>query len=799
VPLGWLSEWIDLPVPPEELAERLTLIGLEIDEIERRGPDLSDIQVGYVVESGRHPNADRLSLCRVQLGEGEPFEVVCGAPNVTAGQKVAVALPGTVLPDGTRLKKTKIRGVVSNGMICSERELGLGSDHEGILVLDPNAPLGASLETLISAGDVTLEVAIPPNRGDCASIIGIAREARALFGGELRIPPCDPSEGSRAATDDIRIEIDDPDGCYRYVGRVVRGVRIGPSPDWICQKLEAAGMRAINVAVDVTNLLLLEFGQPLHAFDLSEVRGRVIRVRRASEGERMRTLDGVERTLVPEDLVIADGDGAVAVAGVMGGAESEVRDGTTNILIESAHFNPSRVRRTARRLGLQSESSYRFERGVDRGGIERAANRAARLLAELAGGEVSRGAVVALGQSPPITEEIRLDPPRVNRVLGTSIATAEMAGLLERIGVGCTSDGEALVCRIPTHRNDLHRAEDLMEEVARIYGYDRIPTTLPTAELRAVRVPPSHELGDRARDSLRAAGLLELVSFPFIRAADLDRMQLAAEDPRRRLVEVQNPIVDEQRFLRTLVLPTLLEIAQRNRSRQVENVRLFEVSRVFAAREDNELPEEPLHVAALLLRGETRSLWERQDGPPLFHEAKGVAQSLLEDLGRVPSFLARSTEPFLHPGAASGVAAGGRPVGYIGEIHPAVAAAFELDAPCAVLEIDLTALQTIPEQPRQLKEVSRHPLVRRDLSVLVERDCPVGELLEAIRKAGGSTLVELELFDRYEGRGVPEGKVSVAFRLIFQRPDRTLTDQEVAAHTDRVVQALSHRFGATLR
>ena len=801
LPLDWLAEWILLPDSAEELAERLTLGGLEVEEIVRTGPDLSGIRVGRVVRCERHPNADRLSVCRVDVGSGEPVEIVCGASNVGEGQKVAVVSPGSVLPDGTEVKKAKIRGVVSQGMICSERELALGDEHEGILVLGPEAEVGVPLDTVLRAGRVVLDVSIPPNRGDCASILGIAREVRAHFGGEIRTPAVDPPEGDRPTQADVRIEIDDPEGCHSYVGRVLRGLRSAPSPGWLRSRLEAAGVRSLNVLVDVTNLVLLEYGQPIHAFDLSTLRGGLVRIRRARPGERLRTLDGVERTLSAEDLVIADAERPIALAGVMGGAETEVTEGTDAVLIESAHFHPSRVRRTARRLGLQTEASYRFERGIDRAGVRRAADRAARLLAELAGGAVSRDPAEARGTPPRVTREIELETARVNRLLGTRLTDEEVTGLLARVAVTSAPIGEGIYrCTVPSHRNDLQRPQDLVEEVSRIYGYDRIEPTLPIGPLRGVELPPARVIADRARDSLCAAGLLEAIVLPFLGPSDLDGLRLSADDPRRRAVPLLNPLVDEQRLLRPLLVPTLLRLAHQNRSRQVDSVRLFEVSQVFERSEEGGLPNEALHVGAVFVRGAARSLWAGPALPPLFYEAKGIVERLVSDLRRLPTFPSRSAQPFLHPWAACDVAAGDRVIGFVGEIHVDVAAAFGLgNVPCAVLEIDLSALGGILEQPRRFREISRHPRVQRDLSVLVDADRSAGELLEAIRKGGGPDLVEVEIFDRYGGEGLPEGSVSLAFRLVFQRPDRTLTDAEVTKQTDRILAMLSQRFGAKLR
>ena len=435
VSLGWLAEWIDLPPDSDALAERLTMAGLEVDAIERQGPDLSGIVVGEVVERGTHPSADRLALCRVDVGEGDPVPIVCGAPNVAAGQKVAVARPGAKLPDGTKIKKSKIRGEVSLGMICSGRELGLSEDHEGILVLDPSALVGGSVEGYVASGDTVLEIAILPNRGDCASMIGMAREIQAVTGATIRCPETAPKEEDRDAAQDIEVEISDPEGCARYDARVVRDVNVQASGPSVVERLEGSGLHAVNNVVDVANEVMLEWGQPLHVFDLDRVRGGKIEVRSAKPGETLVTLDGTERRLEDDDLVVADEGGAIALAGVMGGRDSEVTSATRNVLIESAIFDPSRVRRTARRHGIASDASYRFERGVDRAGSARGANRAGRLIGERSGGRVSRGVVSAEGRALPASAEVSLDMGRANRLLGAEIPESEFVALLERLGI----------------------------------------------------------------------------------------------------------------------------------------------------------------------------------------------------------------------------------------------------------------------------------------------------------------------------------------------------------------------------
>jgi len=794
--LEWLAEWIDLPAEPV-LALHLEMAGFEDVVVHHAGPDLSAVRVGLVLERRAHPDADRLSVCRVDVGEGEPVEIVCGAPNVAAGQKVAVALPGTALPDGTKLSRAKIRGVASNGMICSTRELGLGDEHAGILVLDGAARVGASLPEAIGRPGGVLELGITPNRGDAASLLGVAREVRAIFGGEIRLPARDVAE--RGAPAALSLGIEAPEACHRYVGRVVRNLRVGPSPEWVVRRLEASGLRAINNVVDVTNLVLLELGQPLHAFDLAKLEGGAVRVRRAAAGEVLATLDGAARTLDPRDLVIADARRPVALAGVMGGAGSEVGAGTRDVLIESAHFEPTSVRLTARRHGLRTEASWRFERGVDREGARRAADRAAHLLAELAGGEPAPGALEALGSPPAATASVRLDVARANRLLGTDLSAEEMRGCLERAGIACRADGPgALGAAIPSHRNDLHLPEDLVEEVARLYGYDRIPERVPVSALIPPTAPPAWDLGERVRDALAAAGLSEAVAFPFVAPEVLAKLG-DAEGGAAAALRLANPIREEEPCLRTTLLPSLLDLARQNLARQAERVRLFEVSRVFLARGPGELPAEPLRVAAVLTAPAGRRLWEPAEPIPLFFEAKGVAESLLTAIGYEPSSSSGAAPPHLHPGASVALAVGGRMIGAVGELHPEVAARFGIEATCAVFELDLGALLACEPRRPAYREVSRFPLVRRDLAVLVAAERPAGEIADAIAQSGGKHLLSVELFDRYQGRGVPEGQVSLAFRLVFQRMDATLTDEEVGAAMARVVRMLERRFDGKLR
>jgi len=798
VPLSWLADFVDLPGSVEALAERLTMTGLEVDSIERTGPDLSSFVVGHVLERSPHPDADRLAVCQVDLGGDSPLTIVCGAPNVDAGQRVVVAPPGIRL-QGKKLKKSKIRGVVSNGMICSERELELSDEHEGILVLETDAAPGTPVDQVLSGGETILEIAITANRGDCASIIGIAREVHAAFGTPLRLSSDQPDERGAPASEAVTVSVEDEEGCHQYAARVVRGVRVGPSPAWLQGRLEAAGVRAINIIVDVTNLVLLELGQPLHAFDLAQVREGGVHVRRAHEGEKLTTLDAIEHELDPEDLVIADDERAIALAGVMGGANSEVGESTQDILIESAHFHPARVRATARRHGLFTDASYRFERGIDRDGLIRAVDRAAALIAKLAGGEVAPGVVQASGGPADVVERISLDPERVNRLLGTSLDSDEIRALLVRLGIGAQGVGP-LDCKVPSYRNDLRIAADLVEEVARMHGYDAIEPVALEGRLMGGDKPETLVIADRLRDTWTAEGFTEVQTFPFLDLAELTALGIEAEDPRHQTPRVVNPLVEDEAQLRSSQVPSLLRLVRENRSRQVDEVALFEVSRVFHSEDTAALPNERLRATAALTRSNEPELWKETSPAPLFYAMRGAAERAVAALRRPLRFVpSEAPEPYLHPGACADILAGRTRVGVVGELHPRIAEQFEIDCPCALIEVDLSGIAELPTREASYREVSKHPQVRRDIAVLLGREQPAESVLAAVRKQAGNLLAGVEVFDRYEGTGVPDGRVSLALRLTFQRLDRTLTDDEVSKAVDGVLKMLAHRFQAEQR
>ncbi|MGI9861854.1 phenylalanine--tRNA ligase subunit beta [Moorella naiadis] len=806
VPYKWLKQYVEVDLPPEELAERLTMAGLAVEGIEDLTPDFQGVVAGKIIAITPHPNSDHLVVCRVDAGAaGRELQLVTGAPNVYEGQMVAVALEGARLPGGREIHWATFRGVASAGMLCSAQELGLDvalispEDREGIITLSPDAPLGEDVSRVLGLKDVVLVLELTPNRADCLSILGVAREVAALTGAPLHLPPTTPPEEDPEIAGLVAVEIAAPDLCARYVARLVQGVRIGPSPAWLQACLRAAGMRPINNVVDITNFIMLEMGQPLHAFDYDRLEEHRVIARRAEPGEKMITLDEVDRELDPKMLVIADAAQPVAIAGVMGGRETEVTPATTSILIESAHFDGASIRHTSRRLGLRSEASTRFERGVNLEGAPAAADRAALLMAQLAGGRVARGRLDRyVKQRQPITIELR--PERVNYLLGTAIAPAAMKELLERLHlqVQVVELSATLRVAVPACRGDLTSEIDLVEEIARLYGYNQIPATLPGNISAREKQPPSQRWEEAGREAAAAAGLTEVVTYSFIGPRALDQLRLPAGHPWRRTVAIQNPLREEQSLLRPSLLPGLLEVAGRNASRRVLPVAIYEMGRVFIPTAAP-LPDEPLRLGGLVM-GTTGRGWSWPAGAMDFYYLKGIVANILAHL-RVAgvSWTAADTYPFLHPGRAAVIQAGQTVLGYLGELHPDVLAAADLPERACVFELDWEAAGDLARRIPRYEPLPRFPAVDRDLAVVVPAATPAATVAGVIRAAGGELLQAATLFDVYQGPPVPEGYKSLAYSLRYQLPDRTLTDTEVNAAQEQIQRALKERLGASLR
>ena len=791
VPLSWLKEYVDVAIDPRELAQRMTLAGVEAEGVTVTGETWDKIVVGLVEAVGPHPDADRLRLATVDTG-GKRETMVCGAPNVAAGQKIAFATVGATLIDGhtgqpMTLKPVKIRGVESAGMVCSERELGLSDEHEGILVLPDDAPVGVSFADYYD--DAVIDFAPTPNRPDCLSILGIAREVAALTGKTVREPSLEYEQSGGPVEAKTRVEILDPDLCPRYIAGVIMGVAIGPSPRWMQGRLKAAGMRPINNVVDITNYVMLEYGQPLHAFDYDRLAEHRIVVRRGREGERMTTIDGQQRRLAPYMLAIADAKGPAALAGVMGGSNSEVSDRTSNILLESACFNSVSIRRTSRELTLRSEASTRFDKGLSPELPLYAARRAMQLMVELAGATACQGFVDAYpGRSS--RQPIRLTAQRTKKVLGAELSPDEMTELLSPLGFQATTEsGEALSVLAPYWRMDIAIEDDLIEEVVRIKGYDWIPTTTLGGRLPAYEPQPMHSLKETVRDLLAAAGLEEIVTYPL---TNLNRWE-GGPQPLR----LSNPLSSEMAELRLSLQGSLLRTLAANQRNVEGGIRLFEVGRVYHPREE-ELPEEREVLAAVLSGPRREPFWQGEEGDLDFFDAKGVLERLLGSLG-VAATYTPSQGPLLHPARTAEVAVDDKRIGLLGELHPKSLPLFDLlDRPVAYLEIDLDQVLTLlPERARLYSPIPRFPGLIRDLALVLDEGIPAQRVVEIIQ---ATPLVQRAvLFDVYSGQQVPTGKRSLAFRVVYQSPGRTLTGEEAEKSQERLLERLRKELGATLR
>jgi phenylalanyl-tRNA synthetase beta chain len=805
VPLSWLHEYVRPDLDASALAERLALTGTEVERVVHHGvPSVEGFVIGRVLSAERHPDADRLNVCRVDLGGPEPAQIVCGAPNVAAGQTVAVAQPGAVMPDGTRLRKAKLRGVESAGMILSEPELEIGVERAGIMVLgldgDGPAP-GTSLADVLSIATDVLELEITPNRPDCLGVYGVAREVHAATGAPLAPAPWSGDLGSfeHLAGVEVRVETD---RCKRFMARVFEDVTVGPSPAWLKARLMAAGQRPISNVVDVTNYAMLLTGQPLHAFDLDRVAGGRLTVRDGRDGDELETLDGELRKLDPDMVVICDDDGPTSLAGVMGGARSEVHAGTTRVLLESAVWDGPNIQRTSTRLALRSEASGRYEKGLAPEQAVDALAVATRLLVELCDAKLALGTIDV---DPPSGRDhshavIRLRDARVQGLLGAPIARERSVEILGALGFGVAQAEDGLDVTVPAfRRNDVTREADLIEEVARIDGVDKLPATLPASGHAVGRLTPAQRLERLAADTLAAAGLHEAIGWSWSAPELADRLRLPAGDPRRTAVVVENPMSAEHAQMRTTLLGSLLDVARRNVTHGTPDVAIFESGAVYRPVSGAPLPAEP-HTIGVLLTGAVRAASWREPAPPVadFFAAKGVLTLLLSAL-RVDWGIEGGTEPFLHPGRAASVVVAGSPVGWLGELHPSIAEAWELTSAVAVFELDLDAVVAAVPGPVRYEDYTSFPEVRQDLAVVVPRTVAAADVVAAVRAAGGPLLASVEVFDVYRGAQIGEDQVSLALRLAFRSPERTLTDDEVAGLRNAIESALAERVGGQIR
>ncbi|MDI6854225.1 MAG: phenylalanine--tRNA ligase subunit beta [Deltaproteobacteria bacterium] len=791
--LNWLSEFVDVGVAPEELAEKLTLAGFEVEAVEKYAPDFSGVVVAKVTKVEPHPQADRLVITEVDDGR-RTYRVVCGAPNVTAGTLYAFAPPGAIISGKREIKAVKLRGVTSEGMLLAEDELGISDDHSTLMNIPQDLPLGVDFAPAMQLADVVLDVAVTPNRPDCLSVIGLAREVSALLNQPMRHPKTVFPEAAEPIGRTAKVTILDPVHCPRYAARLLVDLTVKPSPFWMRRRLELAGLRAINNLVDVTNYVLLEFGQPLHAFDFDKLSGGEIVVRLPRQSERhFLTLDSQERALNHETLLICDAVKPVALAGIMGGLYSEVTERTRRVLIESAYFNPPTIRRTSKRLGLSTESSYRFERGVDPDGVIAALERAAQLMAALGDGKVLSGRIDEYPVPVP-RARLTLRVSRANRVLGTDIAPEKVEEILGRLHIPSISfDGEHLVVQAPSHRGDLQREEDLIEEVARLAGYDEIPVTLPEGLVDIPKPPPEAGLRQEARHILQGLGFCEAVTYSFQSERLLGILGQRQITP----LPLANPLSEEQAVMRTSLLPGLLEALRRNVLRQVPTVNLFEIAKVFIPQGGADLPREEQWLAGVMYGSRDEDSWLMPSEPLDFFDLKGVVETLLEGL-QVPDavFSQEKLPAYLLYGAT--VSSDGRNLGTLGALSPAAAEKLDLEGQVFVFQLNFEALCQAAAPPLY-SPLPRYPAVYRDLALVLPASVPAAQVTEALYTHGRPWLQEAHLFDMYAGRPIPAGKRSLAFHLTYRDPERTLTDEEVDQRHQQLVEALARELGAELR
>ena len=795
--ISWLKEYVDFEDTPKGLAEKLTFSGTEVEGIETVGSTYDGIVVGEVLKVDKHPNADKLTLCLVNIGPSQ-ITVVCGAPNVKPGLKVPFAPVGVTLPNGMKLKPAKIRGVVSEGMLCAQDELKISEDHSGLMVLEDRWPAGTSLSTVLGPPETVLELEVTPNRPDCLSMIGMAREVAALYGTKVKIPSINLAETGRPVDQLTRVDLQNAEDCPRYTARIVEGIKIGPAPDWMRKRLELSGIRAINNVVDITNYVMLECGQPLHAFDQALLEeGRIV-VRAATADDRLATLDGIDRKLTTEMLVIADAKRPVALAGVMGGAGSEIRDATQTVLLESAYFKPQNIRATSKKLGLSTESSYRFERGIDIGGVEWASRRAAVLMAEHAGGRVARGVV---DQYPSVRKEsaIVCRFAKVKSLLGVEVSNEKIAQVFESLALPVVDkNAETCTVKVPLFRVDLEREVDLVEEFARVYGLDKIPAPAPKAEIVVDASDPAYQAQSACRRHLVGLGLREIMNYSFLSESLLNIFDTT--DTARRIV-LPYPVSMDHSVLRTSLIPQMVETLGRNHARQLDEAVFFELGRVFFLGEDGK-PAEEDRLAMGLMGPVGRSSFEKRGAlreEEVFRWLKGAWENLASALGVKDMSMKQVDYPFMEPGRSVELSTGDVPCGCLGLVKSAIRKEWRLGQPVAVLEVRVAPLLGAYGRQKTYSAIAQFPSISRDAALVVDQGVRHEDILKVVKKVAPKELEKIKLFDIFAGEGIGAGKKSLAYSFTYRSLERTLTDEEANRYHELVKNTLRKELSVEVR
>ncbi len=789
VTYNWLKQYTDIHASPEALVEQLTMLGLEVDSLLHDSVDFSGVFVGEVLKRERHPDADKLSVCEVSIGT-KALRVVCGAPNVAAGQKVAVATPGARLPGGTQVKMTKIRGVESEGMICSDAELGIGGRSDGILVLDASVEIGRPFQELLEENDHIIDIDVTPNRPDCFGVIGIARDLATVTGSTLNLPKLTDSANGKPTSELIRVNIHDPDKCPRYTARYIGSVAVGPSPLWLARRLEQVGIRSINNVVDITNYVMMETGQPLHAFDYDLLAGHEINVRCAQDGEEFTTLDDKKHTLNAECLLICDAEKAVALGGIMGGQNSEVCEKTRNILLESAYFDPVNIRRSSKKLAISTESSKRFERGVDPNGAQFALNRAAELIAQLGNGELASGFVDAYPKRIDPTV-IRLRPARVELLLGVNVPLIDITAILQGLGCQVAGDEKVLEVTAPTFRPDLTREADLIEEIGRIYGYDKIPEEFNALVDQSCTGDTVERLTTNAKNTLIALGFSEAVTFNLI-----SWKHAGAFVTHGQPIKLVNPLSEDLSTLRTSLLPSLLLTLRWNINRHNKDLRVFELGTIHCL--DEGVVKEEARLTGLMTGKLAADTWKVKAPGVDFYDLKGAMEQFLQrnhvqEYGFSKSKTAFSTENVLT------ITAGARKIGDFGEISPDVREAFDVEQPVYFFDFVFENLLASFARTKPFSPIPKFPPVTRDLAIVLNEDVAAAQVIESVRQDGGELLRNVHIFDVFKNAQIGEDKKSLALSLSFYSLERTLTEHEVDKQIEKILKGLQQRFSARLR
>ena len=799
--LSWINEYTPVKMGTDELVDALTMAGLEVDSVIDRYSHLSTVVVGRIADVSPHPNADRLTLCQVGIGE-KTVAVVCGAPNVEKGMFAPLALPGTVFDEDHVLKESVIRGEKSHGMLCSEKELQLGEDSSGILSLSPSLTPGTPLAEALDISDKTLDIDLTPNRPDCLSVIGIAREVAAIQKTALQLPAveCKPS-GSAAIFDKTSVTIDAPDHCPRYAARLIEDIKIAPSPAWLQDRLLSVGLRPINNVVDITNFVMMETGQPLHAFDFDHLDENRIVVRTANAGEKFQTLDNKAHTLTQDNLMICDGKKPVAIGGVMGGLNSEVEDTTRRVLLESAYFSPMSIRKTAKRLGINTDASHRFERGVDPEGTVTALNRASQLMVEICGGTLLEGIIDEYPGKTAIAP-ISLSIKDTNRVLGIDISRDQAKTLLESIEFKVEiDDADKLTVLRPSFRVDVLRQIDLIEEIARLYGYNHIPTTFPQNTPQTKIPKKTIVWRNNIKNIMTALGFSEAVNYSFIDSQAWDQLNLPEDDPRRKAIKILNPLSEDQTIMRTMILPNLLKNMHRNLALGVNSLKLFEIAKVFVDTRKGDLPEETLYLSGLWTGARQPVSWHDIGTPCDFFDIKGALEGLFDatDVAEVDfAALPGKACHYTRPGFTAEIRSGNTHLGIVGELHPKVLNNFDLKQPAYIFEIDLNALIPMIPDVARAKGLPKYPAVSRDFTLIVDKKLESHQILKRIHALDEPLVENVYLFDMFEGKQIPKGKKSLSYRIRYRSDDRTLADEEINRLHKTIADKIIDLFKAAL-